>query len=103
VEGRVIKEGRQWRLQNGEQWLDGVKFLYNRACYEVLIKDMKSKKLVLIKGTPGIGKTTFLERLLVHIVEESKIEGNPIPTIVLAMMREKGTVKEFLLNADGTV
>lgn len=83
----------------GACWLDGLKCLYNRVCYDTLLEDMNGKRLVLVKGTPGIGKTTFLERLLVHIVETN---SSHIRCIVLAI-REIGSVKEYWLNSDGTI
>lgn len=105
VGGDIIKEGkdnRQWKLGGGALWLDEVDILYNREVYDKLLIDMEGKHLVLVKGTPGIGKTTFLERVLVHIVENCRAESKDIPSIVLAV-REKGAVKEYWLNSDGTV
>jgi hypothetical protein len=97
----IKQEGceRKWTLLGGEKWLGDIEILYNREVYDELISQMYDKKPVLIKGTPGIGKTTFLQRLLVEIVENFQ---DNIPTIVLAL-REKSTVSEYWLNSDGTV
>jgi GTPase SAR1 family protein len=99
VNKEIIKQGRKWTLSNGEKWLGDVDVLYNRVVYDELISQMKDKKLVLIKGTPGIGKTTFLQRLLVEIVENNQ---DNVPTIVLAL-REEGAISKYWLNSDGTI
>jgi ATPase subunit of ABC transporter with duplicated ATPase domains len=105
VDNEVIKEGKDnriWKLANGVQWLDDMDILYNREIYDKFLIGMKGKKLVLIKGSPGIGKSTFLERLLVEIVEEAHKEHKDIPSVVIAI-REGQDVKKYWLNPDGTV
>lgn len=105
VNGGVIKsgvEGRQWTLKDGSSWMDKVEILYNRPYYDSIVKQMKDKDMVLIKGTPGTGKSTFLERMMVEIVENSRAANVALPKIVLAMLMGSGVV-EFALNNDGTV
>ena len=78
---------KSWLLPKEFSWLGdsgNVINLYNRECYDEIcqyIKEAPTNKelLILIMGTPGIGKTMFLGRILVDIVAKSKVakaEGN---------------------------
>ena len=75
--------------------------LYNRACYDKILVSMANKSKVLVKGTPGIGKTTFLFRLLVKIVETAheSSKNAPIPSIVIHFW----DASPYWLCGDGTV
>lgn len=104
----VVMKGRLWTLADSVPWIGGVDTFYNRECYDDICKSMDSKRLFLVKGTPGIGKTMFLQRLLVDIVEKAKAtaeeEEKPlvIPTIDYLTEEEK-VVKTYILHPDGTV
>ena len=64
VDTGVDKTGRLWTLADESvPWIGGVRTFYNRECYDDICNSMNSKRLVLVKGTPGIGKTMFLQRL----------------------------------------
>ena len=74
---------------------------YNRECYDKLIEDINGKKLALVVGTPGIGKTMFLQRLLVHIVENVQA-GETVP-IIDYVTEMRNVVQTFRLLPDGSV
>ena len=62
---------------------------------------MTGKKRVLIYGTPGIGKSFFLQRLLVHIVETAQANKTLIPTVNYVRI-EKKNAREYMLLPDGS-
>ena len=109
---KVIKNERSWTLPNPRSWIGDVSIFYNRECYDDLCSAIYSmglgpaRKLVLIKGTPGIGKTMFLQRLLVDIVERHRPGigdiNSKFPTINY-ITRKAGGVETFRLHADGSV
>jgi len=68
--------------------------LYNRECYDGIIEAINGKERILIKGTPGIGKTLFLQRYLVHLVQKASQRAleTPFPSIVYAMSVASKTV-----------
>lgn len=94
---------RLWRLHGGNVlWHGDVRELYNRKCYDGLLQDLKTKSRVLIKGTPGVGKSLFLLVVLVTIVEEAKASNKPIPSINYA--RYEGHVsKTYRLLPKGAI
>jgi hypothetical protein len=74
---------RKWTLKENVLWLGYVQTLYNRKCYDDIIDNMAGKKLVLIIGTTGIGKSLFLRRFLVHINELFVNKGGKFPLIYI--------------------
>jgi hypothetical protein len=104
VNGGVAKDPstRLWRLHGDVQWVGKIKELYNRECYDNLLAKMKGNDTVLIKGTPGTGKSLFLMVLLVSIVEEARVAGTAIPSIKYVRV-EQETVCSYQLASDGTV
>jgi hypothetical protein len=64
-------------------------------------------RAVLVKGTPGIGKTMFLQRVLVmDIVEKSKLHGADFPAInqlIVSVRKEDDVVRKCRLNQNGTI
>ena len=72
---------REWSLSGGIQWIGGVDIFYNRKCYDTIQNNIANMSAVLVKGTPGIGKTMFLQRVLVDIVEAARETGEALPTI----------------------
>lgn len=103
VDSGVSKSERQWTLTANVPWIGGVNTFYNRECYDDLCIRMATTKRVLVKGTPGIGKTMFLQRLLVDIVEKCKEGGvTTFPTIDY-IRREENVVVKYRLLSDGAV
>ena len=102
---KISKQGddsREWYLENNRKWLDGTTMLYNRACYEEILLAIETEHppTMLIRGTPGIGKTTFFFRLLVWIVETAHVNQSIVPTIVIHFpYNDHG----FWLCSDGSI
>lgn len=101
VNGHVIKNDGMWSLRDNGTW-NGLQVLYNRKCYDEIIEQLKRFSCALIYGTPGIGKSTFLFRYLVHIVEERRKNNGAIPSIIFASRVGLETV-EYWLHGDGRV
>jgi len=94
---------RLWSLPDGVDWIGGVKELYNRACYDEITKIAFSKKRVLVRGTPGIGKSLFLQVFLVHLARQAKREGRSPPTISYVYTTENDKVVKLSFLPDGSV
>ena len=101
IENGVEKNGRHWTLRAGVPWIGKVDTFYNRECYDMLSERIKEKKLALIVGTPGIGKTMFLQRLLVDIVESVQ-PGGTVPIIDYVTAKDD-TVQRYRLLPNGSV
>ena len=89
-----------WSFSDGTRWIGDVDIFFNRPCYDTSIHKMTGKKRVLIYGTPGIGKSFFLQRLLVYIVETAQTSKIPIPTVNYVRV-EKKIAREYMLLPDG--
>ena len=76
---------------------------YNREYYEKIVEKAASKKLVLIIGTPGIGKTLFLQSFLVHLVNCARQKGEDIPSIHYKCETDVNSRQIFSLLPDGKV
>jgi hypothetical protein len=63
---------------------------------------MAGKELVLIKGTPGIGKSLFLRRFLVYINEVSVNKGGNFPLIYF-YKKDLNTIIKYSLLENGDV
>ena len=97
---------RLWTLPDDIAWMGDVKIFYNRECYEEIIEKAASKKLILIKGTPGIGKSLFLQSFLVHLVNCARQKGEDIPSIHYKCNTDVGLnlrSQTFSLLPDGKV
>ena len=75
LDGGVIKNGDEWSLAENVSWLGGAKKMFIRECYkrdadELLGEHDLALKIALILGPKGIGKTMFLNYLIVRIVEK---------------------------------
>jgi hypothetical protein len=91
--GKLNTKLNYWTLED-TVWLGKVKVLYNRDCYDDIIQQMSGKNLVLVRGTPGIGKSLFLQRFLVYISDLSIV---PFPVIhYLRYENGKSTYINFL-------
>jgi len=67
----------KWSLQGDASWIGGVKEMYVRDCYVQLANRLLAEgealpHLALIIGPEGIGKTMFLNYLIVRIVEKER-------------------------------
>ncbi len=93
---------RLWSLHGGIKWIGGVQELYNRPCYDEITKEVSSVTHALVFGTPGIGKTLYLQVLLVHLFRRAKEEGRDIPTIHYMYQAKKKVVTLSFLS-DGSV
>jgi len=88
LNNNVIKNGKLWSLSDDSEWIGGSKIMYVRDCYVetanmVLNSEVNSKnkrKLALILGPKGIGKTMFLNYLIVRIVENAR-EGERLANL----------------------
>jgi hypothetical protein len=98
--GKLDTKFNYWTLEN-TFWLGKVKVLYNRDCYDDIIQQMIGKNLVLVRGTPGIGKSLFLQRFLVYISDLSIV---PFPVIhYLRYENGKSTSTSYVLLENGDV
>ena len=95
---------RLWSLHGGIKWIGRVQELYNRPCYDAITKEVSVSSVThaLITGTPGIGKTLYLQILLVHLFRRAKEEGRDIPTIHYVYGDKKKVVTLSFLP-DGSV
>ena len=79
LDGQVRKEGARWSLPNEIEWLGNIKHMYVRDSYvelaDYLLTDGTDRKLGLLLGPKGIGKSTFINYLLVRIVEKARSEN----------------------------
>ena len=72
---------RLWKLPDDIAWMGAAKIYYNRECYDDMIDKSDSRKLILVTGTSGIGKSSFIQRFLVHLVDLAAEEGKCVPSI----------------------
>ena len=105
VNDNIIKNSTDPRLLSlpGRlKWIGGLDVLYNRPCYDDITKDVASMTHALVIGTPGIGKTLFLQIFLIHLARCAKAEGRPTPSIHYIFETEMKVVTLSLLS-DGSV
>ena len=93
---------RLWSLHGGIKWMGGKQELYNRPCYDEITKNISTLTHVLVFGTEGIGKTLYLQALLVHLFRRAQEEGRDIPTIHY-LYNTYGKVATLSFLSDGTV
>jgi hypothetical protein len=90
---------RLWSLPDDLQWIGGIKELYNRPCYDKITEELDSSKCLLVKGTPGMGKTLYLQVVLVHLVRRARSKGLQPPSIhYVRKVMEKVVTLSFLAN-----
>lgn len=115
VAGQVTKTGsgaggELWQLPDDREFIGGASRMLNRTCYNALWEDIKTARetageqivsCVLVRGTPGIGKTTFLNRVLFELYAEMKREEDKGGLQRRIAMTTRGGVCHVLSIADG--
>ena len=102
---KVVHNGSLLTLSDGTEWQPTVHKLYKRRCYDCIINRTNSvppKGCVLVKGTPGVGKSLFALLYLAHLVESAKRRGAVIPSIHF-IHRIDLTMQKLHLLPDGSV
>ena len=95
---------RLWSLHGGVRWFGGFNVLYNRPCYDEITQKISSPVTrALVLGTPGIGKTLYLQAFLVHLVRRAKEEGRDPPTIHYVHAKSKDSIQTLSFLPDGSV
>ena len=90
--GGVIKANSKWSLLGNVSWIGGVKEMYVRDCYIELADRLLSEGgeplplLALIIGPKGIGKTMFLNYLIVRIVEKERAAQSSLETLSIVYL-----------------
>ena len=78
VNGHIIeneKNERLWSLYDGVnriKWVGDIEELYNRECYDDITTQLSNLTRVLVYGTPGVGKTLYLQAFLVNLVRQAR-------------------------------
>jgi hypothetical protein len=82
LESGVIKNENEWSLAGNVSWLGGAKKMFIRDCYKHDADELLGEpglavtlKTALILGPKGIGKTMFLNYLIVRIVEKVRSQN----------------------------
>eukprot|EP01035_Chromulina_nebulosa_P041435 gene41435-56055_t len=89
----VIKRNSKWSLLGNASWIGGIKEMYVRDCYvqlaDKLLADVAEPfHLALILGPKGIGKTIFLNYLIVRIMEKER-EAQSLQTLSIVYLHNK--------------
>ena len=104
VQNRIVvneTNPRLWSLPDGIKWIGNIEELYNRECYDMITMELETLTHALVFGTPGIGKTLYLQVLLVHLAQRTP-KGQPPPTIHYMYYDVDKVVKLSFLG-DGSV
>ncbi len=86
-------------------WIGNVRQLYNRPCYDDITKIITARVVThaLVIGTPGIGKTLFLQAFLVHLARQARKDGRDVPSIHYLYERGKYDIARLSFLPDGSV
>lgn len=95
---------RVWMLPGEIPWIGTVKRFYNRECYDTITQDIFGNKLThaLIIGTPGIGKTMYLQCILVRLARLAR-SGRRDPPSIHYQRRYAGAVQTLSFLPNGSV
>lgn len=98
---RIIKTGNVWTLPNGVRWIGDLNRIVVRACYVSLANRVLDDvtRISLVLGIKGIGKTVFLNYLMVRIVEKYQTLNEAVPDIVYIWKPDQ--IVRVRLSADG--
>ena len=105
VNGQVEQsvKGKVWTLKESStlKWHGDITSLYIRDEYKRIFRELVAKRNtnVLVVGTPGIGKSSFLNYVLVKIGE---LEGKASGSTIVFSKYSGGEKKHYLLRMDGT-
>jgi Cdc6-like AAA superfamily ATPase len=109
INNEVDKKTDKWSLPNGLVWLNGLKIMYIRESYitladMILSGDNSELVAMLILGSKGIGKTVFLNYLMVRIAEKAAKENN-LKTLSISYLYRVTGSKDICLKftAQGVV
>lgn len=94
----ISKNGRNWSFSCDASWIGGIKTMYVRDCYVELADLLLGEPLpsgipvvplsmALILGPKGIGKTMFLNYLIVRIVEKARSD-NTLTTLSIVYLHQ---------------
>ena len=76
------RQGNILKFEDGTLWGDDVAELYERPCYIEIYLKILNMKAVLLKGTPGIGKSLFIFWFIYKLVLQAKENDGAIPTFI---------------------
>lgn len=85
---------------NKSKWLHCEEIFLYRDCYKKYIQDMFStdkKSIHLMRGTPGIGKSTFLNAVFIKIIDVWKEN----PKKLTIFYQDKGKSNYIQIDSDG--
>eukprot|EP01036_Dinobryon_divergens_P026908 gene26908-35604_t len=97
----IVKTGNLWTLANGARWIGNLARMVIRDCYVTLADKVLDgvTKISLVLGIKGIGKTVFINYLLVRIVEKYRALNEALPDIVYVWKPDD--IKRVRFSADG--
>jgi len=80
----IVKTGDVWTLPVGVHWIGDLDRMIVRASYVSLADKVLDgvTKISLVLGIKGIGKTVFINYLIVRIVEKFRALNTAVPNIV---------------------
>lgn len=101
----VIKDVNKWSLGGDASWIGGTKIMYVRQCYMQLADQLLGEPLslviplvpvniALILGPKGIGKTMFLNYLIIRIVEKARSAGTLDTVSIVYFHQSHGSAEE---------
>ena len=103
----VNRNGNIWDLGANAAWIGGTKYMYVRDCYveianqllgEANVADLDTPvvavPIALILGPKGIGKTMFLNYLMVRIVDKARAEDTLDKLSIVYYHQSHGSTEE---------
>jgi len=109
VDENIIRSGgRVWNFRDNVAWIGGAKTMYVRDCYVSIANQLLGEAnavdldapgvaavpIALILGPKGIGKTMFLNYLIVRIVEKAKAVGSLDSLSIVYYHQSHGSTEE---------
>jgi hypothetical protein len=80
----IVKTDNVWTLRDGFKWIGNLDRMVIRECYVTLADRVLDgvTKISLVLGIKGIGKTVFINYLMVRIVDKYRALNEAPPDIV---------------------
>jgi len=99
----IVKTENVWTLANGAVWIGGLTRMVVRDCYVSLADKVLNgvTKISLVLGIKGIGKTVFINYLIVRIIEKYRTSHEALPDIVYVWKPDD--IKRVKFSADGVL